>query len=92
MKDEDYIKELEGLICFLAGCYEVNKITYFDQHLKTCSVSNPNRRELTDAEKSEYMRFPLIQGSRLQNIVYNLYETKKPMPKKLEETLKRYNQ
>lgn len=66
LPDSEYIKELEGFICFLAVCYEKAKETYFDKHMETCSVSNSSRRDLTEAEENEWQRFPMIQGLRLQ--------------------------
>jgi hypothetical protein len=88
--DADYIKELEGLICFLAGCYEKTKETYFDKHLHTCSVANPNRRDLTDAEQSEWQRFPMIQGTRLQNIISAIAKANKPTPIDAQGLLERF--
>jgi hypothetical protein len=90
LSDADYIKELEGLICFLAGCYEKTKETYFDKHLHTCSVANPNRRDLTDAEQSEWQRFPMIQGTRLQNIISAIAKANKPIPIDAQGLLERF--
>jgi hypothetical protein len=90
LSDADYIKELEGLICFLAGCYEKTKETYFDKHLHTCSVANPNRRDLTDAEQSEWQRFPMIQGTRLQNIISAIAKANKPTPIDAQGLLERF--
>lgn len=69
LTDAEYIKELEGMLRVMARFYESCKETYFDKHLQTCSITNPDRRELTDAENSEWQRFPLVQGMKLQNIV-----------------------
>ena len=90
MEDGEYIKDLEGLVLFLAKNYEATKEMYFDSHLKTCSVSNPNRRDLTDDEQREWQRFPLIQGSRLQSIISQIAKTNKPMPKNITETVNRF--
>ena len=90
LSDADYIQELEGLICFLAGCYEKAKETYFDKHMETCSVANPNRRDLTDAEQSEWQRFPMIQGTRLQHIVSDIAKANKPTPKDIQGLLSRF--
>jgi hypothetical protein len=90
LSDAEYIQELEGLVCFLAGCYEKTKETYFDKHMETCSVANPNRRDLTEAEKSEWQRFPMIQGSRLQHIVSDIAKSNKPTPKDVQGLLRRF--
>ena len=90
LSDADYIKELEGLVCFLAACYEKTLEVYHDTHLKTCSVANPERRELTDCEKSEYRRFPLIQGFRLQRIVSDISKANKPTPKNIQALVNRF--
>ena len=78
LSDAEYIQELEGLVCFLAGCYEKTKETYFDKHMETCSVANPNRRDLTESEQSEWQRFPMIQGLRLQHIISDIAKANKP--------------
>ena len=90
MKDEDYIKQLEGFVCFLAQCYEQSKEVYFDKHMKTCSVGNPDRRDLTEAEQSEWQRFPMIQGTRLQNIVSEIAKCDKPRPSDTNAMIKRF--
>jgi hypothetical protein len=90
LPDADYIKELEGLICFLARCYEKTKETYFDKHLHTCSVANPDRRDLTDAEQSEWQRFPMIQGTRFQNIITAIAKANKPTPIDSQSLLERF--
>lgn len=90
LSDADYIKELEGLVCFLSTCYEKTLEVYHDTHLKTCSVANPERRELTDCEKSEYRRFPLIQGFRLQRIVSDISKANKPTPKNIQALVSRF--
>lgn len=90
ISDSEYIKDLEGLVCFLAGCYEEAKKIYFDAHMNTSSVSNPNRRDLTEAEQSEWQRFPMIQGSVLQNIVSKIVESKKQPPINIQGLLKRF--
>lgn len=89
LSDADYIQELEGLVCFLAGCYEKAKETYFDNHMATCSVANPNRRDLTEAEQNEWQRFPMIQGSILQHIVSDIAKANKPEPKDIQGLLRR---
>lgn len=90
LSDAEYIQELEGLVCFLAECYEKTKETYFDKHMETCSVANPNRRDLTEAEQSEWQRFPMIQGSRLQHIVSDIAKSNKPTPKDVQGLLRRF--
>lgn len=90
LSDAEYIQELEGLVCFLARCYEKTKETYFDRHMETCSVANPNRRDLTEAEQSEWQRFPMIQGSRLQHIVSDIAKANKPTPKDVQGLLRRF--
>jgi hypothetical protein len=90
LSDAKYIQELEGLVCFLAGCYEKTKETYFDKHMETCSVANPNRRDLTEAEQSEWQRFPMIQGSRLQHIVSDIAKANKPTSKDVQGLLRRF--
>jgi len=90
LSDAEYIKELEGLVCFLAGCYEKTKETYFDKHMYTCSVTNPNRRNLSEAEQSEWQRFPMIQGSILQHIVSDIAKANKPTPKDVQGLLRRF--
>ena len=62
---EKYIQSLESLVCFYASCYEACRETYQTKHYKTCSISNPNRRELTESEINDLMNFPQIQGSRM---------------------------
>jgi len=89
-KDEAYIKELEGLVCFLAKCYQRTKQTYFADHMYTCSTLNPDRRDLTKAEQSEWTRFPLIQGMSLQNTVKEFAESDKPNPVDLDNTKERF--
>ena len=89
LSDADYIKELEGLVCFLAGCYGKAKETYFDKHMNTCSVENPNRRDLADAEKSELLRFPLIQGIALQHTISDIAKSNKPTPSDIQGLLRR---
>jgi len=76
LDDKTYIEDLEGLVCFLAKTYEKLKDTYWLNHLKTCGVDNPKRRDLTECEKSELNRFSLIQGSRLQKRVKQLANIK----------------
>ncbi len=90
MSDAEYIKELEGFVCFLAGCYELTKEVYFDKHMKTCSVSNPDRRELTESEQREWQRFPMIQGTALQHIVSDMAKENKPPPKDAQGMLRRF--
>ena len=90
ISDVDYIKELEGLVCFLAGCYEKTKETYFDKHMETCSVANPNRRDLTESEQSEWQRFPMIQGAKLQNIISIIAKIDKPTPIDIQGLLERF--
>lgn len=90
LSDADYIKELEGLVCFLARCYEKTKEAYFDKHMAACSVANPNRRDLTDAENSEWQRFPMIQGTKLQKVVSEIAESNKHAPKNIEGLMKRF--
>lgn len=89
LPDSEYIKELEGLVCFLARCYEKTKQVYFEKHLETCSVANPERRDLTDVEKSELHRFPLVQGTKLQQIVTDISNANKPDPVDLHGALQR---
>ena len=91
LNDAEYINELEWLVCFLARCYEKTKETYFDKHMVTCSVANQNRRDLTEAEQSEWQRFPMIQGSTLQNIVSDIAKANKPTPKDVQSLLRRFN-
>ena len=86
-----YTLELEGLLCFIAGCYEKAKETYFDKHMETCSVSNLSRRELTDAEQSEWQRFPMVQGTVLQNAVSKISVSKKTAPIDLKRFMDRFN-
>jgi len=90
LSDAEYIQELEGLVCFLAGCYEKTKEIYFDKHMETCSVANPNRRDLTEAEQSEWQRFPMIQGSRLQHIISDIAKANKPTVKDAKGLLRRF--
>jgi hypothetical protein len=90
LSDAEYIQELEGLVCFLARCYEKTLEVYHDTHLKTCSVANPERRELTDCEKSEYRRFPLIQGFRLQRIISDISKANKPNPINIQALVSRF--
>lgn len=90
LSDAEYIQELERLVCFLAGSYEKTKETYFDKHMETCSVANPNRRDLTEAEQSEWQRFPMIQGSRLQHIVSDIAKENKGTPKDVQGLLRRF--
>jgi len=90
LSDAEYIKELEGITCFLAGCYEKAKETYVDRHLNTCSASNPGRRELSDSELDELSRFPMIQGSRLQAMVKNIASANKPVPTNIESVFNRF--
>ena len=90
LSDADYIKELEGIICFLAGCYDKTKEIYFDKHMNTCSVSNPNRRDLTDAEQSEWQRFPMIQGMKLQHVISDIAKANKPKPNDVDGVLRRF--
>lgn len=59
---EDQVFDLSSLVIFLSKAYIDSKDEYYDKHLHTCSFSNPNRRELTDVENDEIMRFPLIQS------------------------------
>ena len=90
LDDQAYINELEGLVCFLAQTYEKLKDTYFDAHMETCSIMNPNRRDLTENEQKEWQRFTLIQGSKLQNIVRHFAETNKPRPNDIDKALTRF--
>ena len=89
ISDKEYIEDLEGIINILAKSYETNADTFFYQHLKTCSNSNPNRRDLTKCEESEISRFSLFEG-RLQNIIKKFAKKDKGNPKNIEETVKRY--
>lgn len=66
MKDKDYIEALEAYLIAVAGSYLKCKEEYYNRHLKTIASDNPERRELSEAERSELVRFPLIQG--LENI------------------------
>ena len=92
LDDQTYINELEGIVCFLAQTYEKLKDTYFDSHMKTCDITNPNRRNLTEAEHKEWQRFTLIQGSKLQNIVRHFAETNKPRPNHIDKALERFKE
>lgn len=89
ISDSDYIAELESVVCFLAGCYEKTKETYFDKHLHTCSRANPDRRDLTEVEQREWQRFPLIQGSILQGLVSEMAKSNKPNPQRIKSMVKR---
>jgi septum formation inhibitor MinC len=90
LSDEEYIKELEGIACFLAGCYEKAKETYFDKHMETCSRANPDRRELTKAEQNEWQRFPMIQGTRLQQVISTIAKSEKSNPKNISGLIERF--
>lgn len=90
ISDAEYIRELEGLVCFLSGCYEKAKNTYHDKHLETCSRANPNRRDLTECEQNEWQRFPLIQGTKLQHVILDISQSKKPTPENIDGFLKRF--
>ena len=72
-KETDKI-DFKSILVMLAKHYIDCKERYFDRHMKTVSVSNPNRRELTVFEQSEWMSFPLIQGTKLQDVVKNISE------------------
>ena len=72
MSNEEYIKQLEGLVCFLASCYDGNQEEFQGKHFKTCSIDNPERRELTNSELDELSRFVQIQGTRNILAVKNL--------------------
>ena len=80
-----YIEQLEGIVCFLAGCYEKAKETYFDTHMKVCSNSNPERRELTECEQKEWQKFPIIQGTRIKTIVSEISKLNIPPPDNIED-------
>lgn len=90
MNDAEYIQELEGLACFLATVYNEVKQVYYDAHLETCSSINPNRRELTDAEMNELLRFPAIQGFRTRQMVDAIAKANKPTPKSVKALLERF--
>ncbi len=90
ISDADYIKELEGFARFLASCYEKAKETYFDKHMETSSVANPNRRDLTEAEQKEWQRFPLVQGLIVQDAVSKIAKSNKPNPIDLKQMMKRF--
>ncbi len=77
LSDSEYIKELEALVCFLASSYNACKEVYMDSHLETCSVSNPNRRSLTESEQNEINKFPLIQGTPNIMAIEKLAKAKK---------------
>ena len=85
LSQEDYIKQLEGLVCALANCYEKCKETYFDKHLNTASRANENRRDLTEQEQSEINRFPLIQGTANQFAVEKMSKSNKKPTMSLTE-------
>ena len=66
MNDKEYISQLEGLVCFLANVYKKNEEEFHGKHIKTCSVTNSERRDLTEQEKDELSRFSAIQGSKIR--------------------------
>ena len=74
----------------MAQVYEKLKGTYFDAYMKTCSIDNPNRRQLTEHEQSEWQRFSLVQGGKLQNIVSHFASANKPRPNDIDATLHRF--
>ena len=82
MDQQEYIEQLEAMVYFIASAYEAGKYQYHDKHLETCSVDNPNRREITDQEWNEIGRFPQIQGANglwLARFVKNTEFKKKPI-------------
>lgn len=92
LTDAEYIKELEGMLRVMATFYQSCKETYFDKHFKTCSRANPDRRELTMVEHSEWQRFPLIQGTKLQHIVLTIAKSEKDNPEKIDAMIARFEQ
>jgi hypothetical protein len=92
LDDQTYINELEGIVCFLAQTYQQLKETYFTSHMKTCDITNPNRRDLTENEHKEWQKFTLIQGGKLQNIVKHFAETNKPRPNDIDKALTRFKE
>lgn len=90
IQDKEYIKDLEFMVSFLADSYQVLADRYFYKHMKTASITNPDRRDLTESEKKEWMTFPLIQGHRMQSIVKKLSEQEKEKPTRLDDTVERF--
>jgi hypothetical protein len=73
MSEEEYIKELESLVCFLSGCYEASYHEFTGKHIEICGNDNspPNAKAL-----DEIMRFPSIQGSRQRLEIKSLAKLK----------------
>ncbi len=70
----NYIRHLEHLVFFLAACYQKNEYVFRSKHLETCASDNPERRELTEQEWSEFNRFATVQGFRNRKSIKTLSE------------------
>ena len=72
MTNEEYIQELEALVCFYAKAYEANADIFY----------RPKSFPITDKEKENLMKFSSIQGSRQRFGVEKLSKINIPRTKK----------
>lgn len=86
MSDQEYIKGLEYLVKSFANAYQVNFEKFYWENFKTCSITNPNRRELTELEKTIIMRFTTYQGS-FRKKVKQIANLKIEQPENLTKTV-----
>lgn len=88
MTDKEYIQGLEYLVRSFANAYQVNFEKFYWEYFKTCDYTNPNRRELTELEKTIIMNFTTYQG-RFRDKVKDISNLKIDQPENLNTVVER---
>lgn len=88
MTDKEYIEGLEYLVNSFAKSYQVNFDKFYWKNFETCSSANPDRRELTELEKTILMRFTTYQG-RFRKKVKEIASLEKTEPNQLSKVVER---
>lgn len=86
--DSEYIKGLEFLVCSLAKTHQDNFEKFYWENFKICDYTNPEKRELTELEKTIIMKFTTFQG-RTRKIIKNISKVEKQQPDNMGEVIKR---
>lgn len=88
MTDKEYIKGLEYLAQSFANAYQVNFENFYWENFKTCDITNLDRRELTELEKTIIMTFATYQG-RFRDEVKQIAKIKIEEPEYLNKVVER---
>ena len=89
MDDAEYIEGLEFLVSILADVYQKNFDKFYWKNFETCSITNPNRRDLTELEKEIIMTFTTFQGGT-RSEVKKMSKIKITQPKNINKTIEKF--